>query len=135
MELVARLGYLFTEDRAFGEADTYVVGALGACFGLMGLYQLLLYSLIASMFFIVPAFLYKQYQQNNKTLCILFILFTLSALAFKNISQDLYTLGALFITGILLVIFILKKLKNDPCPLYLPLVPAFAIGTLYFLFF
>jgi prepilin signal peptidase PulO-like enzyme (type II secretory pathway) len=54
MEAVARIGYLFTDDRAFGEGDTYVAGALGACLGIVGLFQTLLYTLIASMFFIIP---------------------------------------------------------------------------------
>ena len=135
MEIIARAGYLFTEDRAFGEGDTYVAGALGACFGLMGLLQTLLYTLIASMFFIIPMFLYKQYKNNNKAVCILFILFTLSALIFKTLWQNWYTLSALAITGTVLVILILKNLRKDPCPIYLPLVPAFSLGALYFLFF
>ncbi len=40
-ELAARIGYLFTKDRAFGEADTYVAAALGACFGFTGLWSVL----------------------------------------------------------------------------------------------
>ena len=135
MEAVARIGYLFTDDRAFGEGDTYVAGALGACFGLVGLFQTLLYTLIASMFFIIPMFLYKQYKNNNKAVCILFILFILSALAFKTVSQEWYMLIALALTGIFLVILILKNLRKEPCPMYLPLVPAFTLGALYFLFF
>ena len=135
MEAVARIGYLFTDDRAFGEGDTYVAGALGACLGLVGLFQTLLYTLIASMFFIIPMFLYKQYKNNNKAVCILFILFILSALAFKTVSQEWYMLIALALTGIFLVILILKNLRKEPCPMYLPLVPAFTLGALYFLFF
>ena len=53
MELVARLGYLFTQDRAFGEADTYIAGALGACFGIHGLLQIFIYTLLASMIFVI----------------------------------------------------------------------------------
>ena len=52
-EVIARLGYLFTKDRAFGEADTYVAGALGACFGLSGLGWVLLYSLLFQCFYII----------------------------------------------------------------------------------
>ena len=135
MEIIARLGYLFTDNRAFGEGDTYVAGALGACFGLAGLFQVLLNTMIASMFFIIPMFLYKQYKNNNKAICILFILFTLSALAFRTVAQEWYLLIALLLTGLLLVILILKNLRKEPCPMYLPLVPAFSLGALYFLFF
>ena len=49
MEILARLGYIIKKERAFGEADTYVAGALGACFGLQGLLQVLIYTLFASM--------------------------------------------------------------------------------------
>ena len=85
MELAARLGYLITKSRAFGEADTFVVGSLGACFGLNGLVYTLVYTLVAAMIFIVPMFLYRQYQNNHKAVCILSVLFILSALVFKTL--------------------------------------------------
>ena len=135
MDLLARTGYLFTKDRAFGEADTYIAGALGASFGLLGLLQILVYTLIASMFFTIPMFLYKQFKNNNKAVCILFILFILSALVFKTLFQNWYTMGILVSLGLALAFSILKNLKQEPSPMYLPLVPGFFIGTLYFLFF
>lgn len=135
MEAVARLGYLFTKDRAFGEADTYVAGALGACFGLSGLLQVLIYTLFAAAIFTVPMFLYKQYKNNQKAICITFILFILTALIYKLLLQNWYTFAALFITGIGLSYLILKSLKQDAEPMYLPLVPAFSVAALYFLFF
>ena len=97
--------------------------------------QTLLYTLFVAATIIIPMFLYKQFKCNNKTVCILFILFTLSALVFKTLYQNWYTLAALAITGIVLVILILKNLRKEPCPLYLPLVPAFTLGALYFFFF
>jgi len=135
MEILARLGFLFTKDRAFGEADTYVSGALGACFGLSGLGQILLYTLITSMLFIIPMFIYKQYKKNNKLICILFILFILTTLLYKLLIQNLLTFSLLICISILLSILILKNLKKDAEPMYLPLVPAFSIAALYFLFF
>lgn len=135
MELVARLGYLFTQDRAFGEADTYIAGALGACFGIHGLLQIFIYTLLASMIFVIPLFIYEQFKKNNKVTCVLFVLFITSALIYKAAFQNWYTLAVLLILGISLTFIILKNLKKEPSPLYLPLVPAFALGTLYFLFF
>lgn len=135
MEILARLGYLFGKGRAFGEADTYVVGALGACFGLAGLLQILIYSLFVSMMFILPVFFIKQIKQNNKATCILLILFVLLALIYKMLIQNWYSFGALLTVGIVLINFILKGLKSDSELIYLPLVPALSIGTLYFLFF
>lgn len=135
MELIARIGYLFSKDRAFGEADTYVAGALGASFGLNGLLQILTYTLFVSMIIIIPMFLYKQYKNNNKPVCILFILFILSTLAFKAISQNWITYTCILSFGILLTITLLKNLKKETELMYLPLVPAFSLATLYFLFF
>ena len=135
MEIIARLGYLFSKDRAFGEADTFVAGALGACFGLIGLFQVLLYTIFTAAIFTIPIFLYKQFKKSEKITCILFILFTLSALVYKTLFQNWYTFSALIITGLSLAFIILKNLRKDPEPMYLPLVPAFSIAALYFLFF
>jgi len=135
MEIAARIGYLFSKGRAFGEADTYVAGALGACFGAIGLLQILVYTLITAAIFIIPNFLYKQYKNNQKTICILFILFILSALIFKTLVQNWFAFSALIITGITLAVLILKNLKNESELTYIPLVPAFSIASLYFLFF
>lgn len=135
MEIFARIGYLFTKNRAFGEADTYVAAALGACFGLSGLCNILLYTLIASAIFIIPIFLYKQFQNNNKFICILFILFTLSALIYKSLFQNWYLYSIVAILGIVLSVQVLKNLKQEQTPMYLPLVPAFAAAALYFFFF
>ena len=135
MEIIARLGYLFSKGRAFGEADTYVAGALGACFGVIGILQTLVYTLFASMLFVIPIFLYKQYKNNNKSVCILFILFILSALIFKTITQNWVSFWALLIIGTSLAFTLLKNLKQESDPMYLPLVPAFSLGALYFLFF
>ena len=134
METLARIGYLFTKDRAFGEADTYIAAALGACFGLQGLGLILMYTLCAAMFFIIPVFIYKQYQNNNKTICILFILFILSALG-VNHTNNVYLLLSLAITGVSLAIAILKNLRTEKTLLYFPLVPAFACAVLYHIFF
>lgn len=135
LEIIARLGFLFTKSRAMGEADTYVAAALGACFGLNGLWTILIYTLIASMIFIIPMFLYNQYKNNNKPVLIMFILFILSALTFKLFYQNYLTLAIVAISGMLLAGLILKGLKKGKSPIYLPFVPAFALGALYFLFF
>ena len=135
MEVLARLGKLFFSVRAFGEADTYVAGTLGACFGLRGLIYTLGYSLIAAMIFIVPIFLYKQYKENNKATCILSILFILSVLAFKTLAQNYFTFSLVLIFGIALAILILKGFREQENKLYLPLVPAFVLGALYYVFF
>lgn len=135
LEIIARSGYLFTKERAMGEADTYVAGALGACFGLSGLGFVLLYALLASMLFTVPVFLYNQYKNGHIAVCILSVLFAVSVLVFKFGWENYITLAFLGLSGIALAMMILRGLKKEPSPIYLPFVPAFALGALYFLFF
>ena len=135
LEGLARLGKFLFGVRAFGEADTYVAGTLGACFGLRGLVYTLGYSLVAAMIFIVPIFLYKQYKENNKETCILSILFILSTLVFKTLVQNYLSLLFVAVFGIALAISILKGFKAQENKLYLPLVPAFVLGALYYVFF
>ena len=135
IEAIAWLGYPIKKERVLGEADTYVAGALGACFGLNGLLYTLLYSLCASMLLAIPMFLYKQYKNGQKLICILSIIFIITALIYQTLIQNWLTFSILAISALLLVFAILKSLKNDASPMYLPLVPAFAFGALYYLFF
>jgi len=135
VEAVARLGYLFAGTRAMGEADTYVAGALGAVFGIHNILYILLYSLIASMIFILPVFFYNQYKNNNKAVCILAVLFILSILVFKTVSQNCFTLALLALTGAALSYTILKGIKQEENRNYLPFVPALSTGALYLIFF
>lgn len=140
IELIAHAGKLFSKSRAMGEADTYVAGALGAWFGLQNLIPFFAYSFIASMLFVIPAFIYNQYKRNNKPVCILFVLFILTALLLYRCSFDVLLiqygmLALLAALGITLAILILRSLRNEQTPLYLPFVPAFALGALYFIFF
>lgn len=140
IELIAHAGKLIFKKRAMGEADTYVAGALGACFGLQNLIPILVYTFIASMFFVIPTFLYNQYKKNHKAVCILFILFILTALILFTCSFDSLWLHYLMLfllatNGLALTIMILKGLKQEQTPLYMPFVPALALGTLFFIFF
>ena len=134
LEVIARSGYLFIKDRAMGEADTYVAGAIGAIFGVQNIMLVLAYGLVASMIFIVPQFLYNQFKSNNKVTCVLSILFILNCLIFKNLFENWLTLASLILLGILLSISILKSIKKEENRSYLPYVPALVAGALYFLF-
>lgn len=136
IEAVARLGYFIKPKiRVMGEADTYVAGALGAFFGVNGICIVLVYSLIASVLFALPAFLFNQYKNNNKSTCILFVIFALSAVIFKAAYQNWITFAAVGISGLLLSVSILKNIKNETKRTYLPFVPALAAATIFYIFF
>ena len=135
MELIARAGFVIAKTRAMGEADTYVAGALGAIFGIFAVVKVLLLSLLASMIFIIPVFLYNKYKADDKPVCIMSVLFTLSVLVFYTQWQNYLTLSALAITGILLVYFVLKGIRQSENGNYLPYVPALSAAALYYVFF
>ena len=135
IETIAWSGYFIKKTRALGEADTYVAGALGACFGLNGLLNVLIYSFCAAMVFIIPMFLYKQFKNGQKAICTLSIVFTLAILVYQTLVQSWYTFTFLALSGLALVISVLRSLRDEATPMYLPLVPAFAMGALYYLFF
>lgn len=134
IEIIARIGYIFVGSRAMGEGDTYVAAALGAMFGIQGIISTLIYAFLASMIFIIPVFLYNSYKNNEKTICILSVLFILSILIFETVIQNYFSLAFVVLTGIGLAISILKSLKNTKKGNYLPYVPALCIGALFFVF-
>ena len=134
LETIARLGYLVRKSRALGDGDTYVAGALGTWFGLQNIGMVLIYSLIASMFVIVPLFLYNQFKKGHKLVCVVFVLFLIIAILNKIFLGNYLLISLLLITGITLSTIILHSLKKDSTPMILPFVPAFAVGALVFLF-
>ena len=135
MELIARAGFVVAKTRAMGEADTYVAGALGAMFGIFSIVKVLLISLLASMVFIVPVFLYNKYKADDKPTCIMSVLFTLSVITFYAGLQNYLTLSALAITGFFLAYFVLKGMRQTENRNYLPYVPALSTAAIYYIFF
>ena len=135
MEIIARAGFVFAKTRAMGEADTYVAGALGAIFGIFAITKVLLLSLVVSMIFVIPVFLYNKYKADDKPTCILSVLFTIAILVFNTKWQNIWSFLSLLITGVLLVYFILKGLNKTENRNYLPYVPALAVAGVYYIFF
>ena len=135
MEVIARAGFVIVKTRAMGEADTYVAGALGAIFGIFAIVKVLLFSLIASMLFVIPVFLYNKYKADDKPVCIFSILFTLAVLVYYKLFQNYWIFSALAIISVILVYFILKGINKSENRNYLPYVPALAAAAGYYMFF
>lgn len=135
MEIIARAGFVVAKTRAMGEGDTYVAGALGAMFGIFAIVKVLLFSLVASMIFIIPVFLYNKYKADDKPVCIMSVLFTVAILLFYTKWQNWWTISALFVTGLLLAYFTLKGIKQTENRNYLPYVPALTAAAVYYIFF
>ena len=134
MEIIARSGFLIAKTRAMGEADTYVAGALGAIFGIFAIVKVLLISLIVSMVFAVPVFLYNRFKADDKLTCISAVMFILSVVVFKTLWQNYFSYAVLAITGIILVYGVLKGIRKEQNRSYLPYVPALAAAAIYCIF-
>lgn len=135
IELIARVGYLLKKGRAMGEADSYVAAALGALVGYHDILWILLYSLIASMIFILPMFLYNKYKENDVLTIFYSSLFFISIALNFYFSNSYWVMALLILTGILLTCNIVKNIKDTANLTYLPLVPALSAGFLYYIFF
>ncbi|MCQ2739142.1 MAG: prepilin peptidase [bacterium] len=134
IEIIARLGYIFVKQRAMGEADTYVFGAIGSVVGLNGIFQTFIYSLFVSMIFVFPVFLYNRYKSGDKSSCIFSLLFFLSIIAYKLIGENYYLLGVVLLISVFLIRAVLMGLKRENSLNYLPFVPALTGGFLYYMF-
>lgn len=135
IEIIARLGYLFKKGRAMGEADSYVACALGAAVGYRDLTSVLLYSLIASMIFILPLFIYNKYKENDGLTIFYSALFFISVSLNFYFANSYWILALLILTGTLLAFTVIKNIKNSSNLSYLPFVPALSAGFLYYIFF
>lgn len=135
MELIARSGFIFAKTRAMGEADTYVAAALGAVFGIFLIVKVLLYSLFASMIFVLPVFLYNRFKLKDILTCISFAVFAASACCYEWLWQNYYTYALLAVSGIILVYSILKGLREKHNINYLPYVPALSAAAVFCIFF
>lgn len=65
MELVARSGYLFVKQRAFGEGDTYIAAGIGAFLGVKGIILTMLFAVLIQSVWAFPALIAK-YIKNKK---------------------------------------------------------------------
>ena len=133
VEAVARIGYFLKKKRAMGEADSYLAAAFGAIVGYQAIIPVLLYSLAASMFFVLPVFWYNRYKDKDAMTLLLSALFIMSlAISIYNPFNYL-SYSVLIFAGILLVVQILKTIRESSNLNYLPFVPALSAGFLYYL--
>lgn len=135
IEAVALIGKLFKKGRAMGEADTYVAGAFGAIAGWHDIGLILIYSLIASMLFILPAFWYERYKAKDSLTIFFSALFVFSISLFILFNGVYWTIILLIIAGLLLSYTVIKSMKAEDKKTCLPFVPALSLGFLYFLMF
>lgn len=133
IELVARIGELLKKGRAMGEGDSFLAMAFGAIVGWKFILWVLLFSLLASMLFILPVFWYKRYKENDVA-SLIFSAFFIISIALHIIYGTFVTVGILALAGTILATYIIKTIHKTSNLSYLPFVPALAAGFMIFLY-
>lgn len=143
MELLANLGRLFVGKRAFGEGDSFILGALGAIFLPENILKILVLGCIVQVILIFPAFIKKLYVSKNYQLLVGLSAFAFSVFIFKLLDW-FELLGNLWLFATAMVFmcvsawFVCNKLitsaKNEEALTYVPFGPPLVIAALVLLF-
>jgi len=143
MEILAFSGKLLVGQRAFGEGDSFILGAFGAVFRLQAIPQILLLGVIIQVLIILPMFIKNLIAKKEHALLVSLLGFSISIGLFKlleifNLLDNLFILlGAFLImcTFALNACKLLIKSAKDPQGLtYVPFGPPLVIAALALIF-
>ncbi len=146
-EILARSGYLFAGQRAFGEGDSLIAAGVGAFFGWKLMILSVLLSVLIMSVFSLPYFLVHSYKTGKKrtvrALLVVFVLligaFSISKMPFmENLWASLgFTLFVTLSAGICIkeILSDMKQTKEDSKFCILPFGPAIAVSFLIIMFF
>lgn len=145
-EILAAMGHLFANSRAFGFGDTIIAMGLGAFFGWKMLILIVLLSLILQTIIAIPMLFFRALKEKNYKMNFALVLVVLSIFAVKLFEYfDFYSslikiLPALIITFVVLLWclkVILGNMKNKKQEelFYLPFGPSLVAAATFVLFF
>lgn len=148
-EIIARTGYLFAGQRAFGEGDSLIAAGIGAFFGWKMMILSILISVFVMAIFTFPYFLFHSYKTGKKRTVTALILSVFLIIAAYIISK--FELIKTFYSSLIFLFVILgsvlwcakqilsdlnKKDENgEKTPCMLPFGPAMAISFVVIMFF
>ena len=144
MELLAFVGKLLVGTRAFGEGDSFILGALGAVFGLKSVPIILIAGCVVQIVIILPLFLKKLWDKREFGLIVGLIAFALSVGLFKafeifNLLDNLWFFAGAFLLMTGLAFYTCKKLivstKKGENMTYVPFGPPLVIAAIALMFF
>ena len=143
IELLSLVGKLLAGKRAFGEGDSFILGALGAVFGLKAVPQILILGCIVQVVAILPMFLKKLYDNKEYKLICALGAFVLSVILFKvfeinGLTNNLFVFAAAFLLMGIIAIYACKKLidstKSEAGLTYVPFGPPLVVSALILMF-
>ena len=143
MASIAWIAKLITKKDCFGNGDAYILGALGAFWGISNAIVILILSIFLWGGMAVPYFLYKWFKTKNYKLFFSTILFLTSAILFiigqylNVFTSDLFQWFAFLLiasTGLYTCKLLVSSIKDGSNLTMLPYGPALVFGAFVILF-
>lgn len=143
MEVLAFSGKLLVGQRAFGEGDSFILGALGAVFRLQSVLQILLIGVIIQVLIILPMFIKNLVQRKEFKLLASLAGFSFSVVVFKlleifKLLDNIWILLSAFLLMCIFAIYTCKLLitsaKNPQGLTFVPFGPPLVLAALYLMF-
>lgn len=143
MEALAGIGKLLVGKRAFGEGDSFILGALGGVFKIQAIPSILILGIVVQIVLILPMFIKSLINKKEYKLLIGLSGFTASVALFKlleyfDLLKNLLIFCGAFLLMMLFAIYSCKKLlksaKNGDGLTYVPFGPPLVIAALLLLF-
>ncbi len=143
MEALAFVGKLFVGTRAFGEGDSFILGALGAVFRLQSVLLILLYGCVIQIVLILPLFVKKLFDDKEYKLIWALVGFVLSVGLFKfldvwGLIDNIFVLASAFLLMCICAFFACRLLVNSAKTgkslTYVPFGPPLVLAALLLMF-
>jgi len=144
IEGITFLFKLIIKKRGFGDGDTFVIAALGACFGWKLTLILFVLSIMLQAVMILPSYLYALVKNKNLPLCLNIVGFMVVAglsyylqnqIFIENLLISLICVVGLVIYGLYIIRNIFKNMSNNFELPMIPFAPALILAGFLVLFF
>ncbi len=143
MEALAWSGKLLVGQRAFGEGDSFILGAFGSVFRVQAIPQILLIGIFVQLLIIFPMFIKNLFKKKEYKLLNGLAGFVLTIILFKvlehlNLLNNLVIFLSVLLSMLFFAFYSCKKLivsaKNPEQLTFVPFGPPLVIASLYLIF-
>ena len=143
MEALAWSGKLLVGQRAFGEGDSFILGAFGSVFRVQAIPQILLIGISLQLLIIFPMFIKNLFKKKEYKLLSGLAGFVLTIILFKvlehlNLLNNLVIFLSVLLSMLFFAFYSCKKLivsaKNPEQLTFVPFGPPLVIASLYLIF-
>lgn len=144
MYLLSTIAKIITKKECFGEGDAYILGALGAFWGISNAIVILILSIFLWGGLAIPAFLYKWFKEKNYKMLNALCLFIISAIIyaigefFEIFTSNLFHWFAFLLVasiGLYCCRLLIQSIKTNQKNIMVPYGPALIFGALIVTFF